>query len=76
MGIKTYKPVTPGMRQWISLDRSDITRSAPEKSLTVGRAERAGRDWNGRISVRHKGGGHRRRYRISDGGRDKAGVGG
>jgi large subunit ribosomal protein L2 len=74
MGIKTYKPITAGMRQWISLDYSEITRADPEKSLTSGRAERAGRDSNGRISVRHKGGGHKRRYRTIDFKRDKVGV--
>lgn len=75
MGIKTYKPITAGMRQWTSLDFSDLTKKTkPEKSLTAGRAERAGRDWNGRISVRHKGGGHKRRYRTIDFKRDKIGV--
>ncbi|MDR2303610.1 MAG: 50S ribosomal protein L2 [Treponema sp.] len=75
MGIKTYKPVTPGMRQWASLDFSELTKGIkPEKNLVSGRAERAGRDWNGRISVRHKGGGHKRRYRIVDFKRDKIGV--
>jgi large subunit ribosomal protein L2 len=75
MGIKTYKPVTPGMRAWQSLDNSELTKHAkPEKSLTEGRKERAGRDSFGRISVRHKGGGHKRRYRIVDFKRDKIGV--
>jgi large subunit ribosomal protein L2 len=75
MGIKTYKPNTAGMRQLTSLDFSELTRGAePEKALTTGRAERAGRDWNGRISVRHKGGGHKRRYRTIDFKRDKIGV--
>jgi large subunit ribosomal protein L2 len=75
MGIKTYKPVTPGMRAWQSLDNSELTKHAkPEKSLTAGRKERAGRDSFGRISVRHKGGGHKRRYRTIDFKRDKIGV--
>jgi large subunit ribosomal protein L2 len=74
MGIKTYKPITAGMRQWTSLDFSELTKKKPEKSLTAGRPERAGRDWNGRISVRHKGGGHKRRYRDIDFKRDKIGV--
>ncbi|MDR2741822.1 MAG: 50S ribosomal protein L2 [Treponema sp.] len=75
MGIKTYKPITAGMRQWISLDYSELTKNVkPEKSLTQGRKERAGRDSNGRISVRHKGGGHKRLYRIIDFKRDKIGV--
>jgi large subunit ribosomal protein L2 len=75
MAIKTYKPITPGMRQWTSLDFSDLTPNAkPEKSLTVGKPANAGRDSNGRISVRHKGGGHKRRYREIDFKRDKTGV--
>ncbi|MDR1899205.1 MAG: 50S ribosomal protein L2 [Treponema sp.] len=75
MGIKTYKPITAGMRQWTSLDHSDLTKgAAPEKSLTTGRPEKAGRDSNGRISVRHKGGGHKRRYRTIDFKRDKIGI--
>jgi large subunit ribosomal protein L2 len=74
MGIKTYKPITAGMRQWISLDYSELTKTEPEKSLTHGRAEQAGRDAHGRISVRHKGGGHKRLYRTIDFRRDKIGV--
>ncbi|GMO31155.1 MAG: 50S ribosomal protein L2 [Termitinemataceae bacterium] len=74
MGIKTYKPITAGMRQWQSLDYSEITTSKPEKRLTSGRKERAGRDSAGRISVRHKGGGHKRLYREIDLKRDKIGV--
>jgi large subunit ribosomal protein L2 len=75
MGIKTYKPITAGMRQWTSLDRSELTKGvSPEKSLITGRAEKAGRDSKGRISVRHKGGGHKRRYRTIDFRRDKTGV--
>jgi len=75
MGIKTYKPITPGMRQWASLDYSDLTKGKkPEKSLTKGKTERAGRDDFGRISVRHQGGGHKRRYRVIDFKRDKIGI--
>jgi len=75
MAIKTYKPITPGMRQWTSLDFSELTPGAkPEKKLTSGKPARAGRDDNGRISVRHKGGGHKRRYRVIDFKRDKIGV--
>jgi large subunit ribosomal protein L2 len=75
MGIKTYKPITAGMRQWISLDYSELSKhTQPEKSLTSGRAERAGRDTRGRISVWHKGGGHKRLYRTIDFKRDKIGV--
>jgi large subunit ribosomal protein L2 len=63
------------MRQWQSLDYSDLTKNAtPEKSLTSGRPEKAGRDSHGRISVWHKGGGHKRLYRTIDFRRDKIGV--
>jgi len=75
MGVKTYKPITPGMRRWTSLDFSDLTKDKkPEKSLTSGFTAKAGRDGFGRISVRHKGGGHKRRYREIDFKRDKIGV--
>jgi large subunit ribosomal protein L2 len=75
MGIKTYKPITAGMRQLVSLDYAELTKGVkPEKSLVEGRKQRAGRDANGRISVRHQGGGHKRLYRIIDFKRDKTGV--
>lgn len=74
MGVKTYKPMTPGLRQRISLDFSELTPGArPEKSLTEGMTRKAGRS-HGTISVRHKGGGHKRKYRIIDFKRDKTGV--
>jgi large subunit ribosomal protein L2 len=76
MGIKTYKPVTSGMRQWQSLDFSELSDVRPEKSLTRGRAEHAGRDSHGRISVWHKGGGHKRLYRCIDFKRDKLNISG
>jgi large subunit ribosomal protein L2 len=74
MGIKTYKPVTPGMRQWQSLDFSELSDVRPEKSLTQGGAEHAGRDSHGRISVWHKGGGHKKLYRCIDFKRDKLDI--
>jgi len=75
MGIKTYKPITPGMRRWTSLDFSDLTKGAkPEKSLTSGKKSSSGRDAKGRISMWHKGGGHKRRYRDIDFRRDKIGI--
>jgi large subunit ribosomal protein L2 len=75
MGVKTYKPVTPGMRTWTSLDNSDLTKAVkPEKSLTKGKKKGSGRDSFGRISVRHKGGGHKRRYREIDFKRDKFNI--
>ena len=75
MAIKNYKPITPGMRQYTSLDYSDLTKGKkPEKNLTKGKKSGSGRDSFGRISVRHKGGGHKRKYRIIDFKRDKIGV--
>ncbi len=62
------------MRQRIALDNSGLTTDRPEKSLTSGRPEKAGRDTKGRISVWHKGGGHKRRYREIDFRRDKIGI--
>jgi len=75
MAIKTYKPITPGMRTLTSLDYSELTKGAkPEKTLTRGKKSGSGRDSNGRISVRHKGGGHKRKYRDIDFKRDKTGI--
>jgi len=75
MGIKSYKPITPGMRQYTSLDFKELTKDAkPEKSLTKGKKSGSGRDSFGRISVRHKGGGHKRKYRDIDFKRDKIGI--
>ncbi|GAB1483483.1 hypothetical protein MASR2M78_22990 [Treponema sp.] len=74
MGIKTFKPMTPGTRHRTSLDFSELTTNRPEKSLTKGRSDKAGRDHKGRISVWHKGGGHKRRYRDIDFKRDKIGI--
>jgi len=62
------------MRHRVSLDYKDLTTDKPEKSLTTGRSEKAGRGAKGRISVWHKGGGHKRRYRDVDFKRDKIGV--
>src|SRR5690554_7245329 len=74
MALKVYKPITAGTRARIDLVRDEITTNRPEKSLTTGKKRNAGRDANGRISVRHKGGGHKRRYRDIDFKRDKHGV--
>lgn len=74
MALKVYKPITAGTRARIDLVRDEITTNRPEKSLTTGKKRHAGRDANGRISVRHKGGGHKRRYRDIDFKRDKHGV--
>ena len=74
MALKTYKPNTPGLRQKITLVRSEITADKPEKSLTKNLSKSAGRDTFGRISVRRRGGGHKRAYRIIDFKRNKIGV--
>ena len=74
MALKSYKPNTPGLRQRTILVRSEITAERPEKSLVISLPSRAGRDTFGRISVRRRGGGHTRAYRIIDFKRDKYGV--
>ncbi len=74
MGIKKYKPITAGMRQRVGLNFSELTTDKPEKSLTKGKTKNDGRDSKGRISVWHKGGGHKRKYRIIDFKRDKIGI--
>ena len=71
MGIRIVKPTTPGNRFATRPDFAEITKSSPEKSLTVALRKTGGRNNNGRITVRHRGGGHRRRYRIIDFKRDK-----
>ena len=74
MALKSYKPNTPGLRQRTVLVRSEITAERPEKSLVISLPSRAGRDTFGRISVRRRGGGHKRAYRIIDFKRNKYGV--
>ena len=74
MGIKTYKPRTPSLRYRASLTFEEITRSVSEKSLTNGLSFKAGRGAGGRISVRRRGGGHKRKYRVIDFKRDKIGI--
>ena len=66
MGIKTYNPYTPSRRNMTSLDFAEITKSTPEKSLTTSLKKNAGRNNQGKITVRHHGGGSRRKYRIID----------
>ena len=66
MGIKTYKPYTPSRRQMTGSDFSEITKTTPEKSLLAGKTKTAGRNNQGKITVRHHGGGNRQKYRIID----------
>ena len=74
MGIRNIKPVTPGSRFASRPDFADITTSNPEKKLTTALRKKGGRNNYGRITVRHQGGGHKRRYRIIDFKRDKSDV--
>ncbi len=71
MPIKVYKPTSPGRRDMSGQTFEEITRTQPEKSLTVGLRKRAGRNFRGKITIRHRGGGHKRRYRQIDFKRDK-----
>ena len=66
MGIKTYNPYTPSRRNMTGLDFSDVTKSTPEKSLCVALPKNAGRNNQGKITVRHQGGGSKKKYRIVD----------
>ena len=74
MALKNYKPNTPGLRQKTTLVKSEVTAQKPEKSLTVSLHQKSGRDTFGRISVRRRGGGVKRAYRIIDVKRNKYGV--
>ncbi len=74
MGIKEKKPVTPGQRGMVVHTFEELTTDEPYKPLTKPKKSKAGRDNKGHISVRHRGGGHKRRYRIIDFKRDKDGV--
>lgn len=66
MGIKSFKPYTPSRRKMTVLDHKDITKSTPEKTLLAKKNKNAGRNNQGKITVRHKGGGNRQKYRIID----------
>ena len=74
MGIKTYNPYTPSRRNMTGSDFSEITKSTPEKALCESLNKNAGRNNQGKITVRHRGGGSRRKYRIIDFKRIKDGV--
>ncbi|MBR1440681.1 MAG: 50S ribosomal protein L2 [Lachnospiraceae bacterium] len=66
MGIKTYNPYTPSRRNMTSSDFSEVTKSTPEKSLIASKKKNAGRNNQGKITVRHQGGGNRQKYRMVD----------
>lgn len=74
MPLKTYSPTTPGRRFMTSADFSELTTSQPEKSLLRPLKKTGGRNSQGRMTARHRGGGHKRRYRVIDFKRDKHGV--
>ena len=74
MAIKKLKPVTPGTRFSSKSSFEEITRSTPEKSLTTALRKSGGRNNKGRVTAKHIGGGHKRRYRIIDFKRDKKGI--
>ena len=74
MGIKKYNPYTPSRRNMTGSDFSEITKTTPEKSLCVSKKKNAGRNNQGKITVRHHGGGNRQKYRIIDFKRNKDGI--
>jgi len=74
MALKQFRPVTPGQRGLIQVDRSDLWKGKPEKSLTEGQKSTGGRNNQGRITSRFRGGGHKQRYRLIDWSRDKRDV--
>lgn len=74
MPLKKYKPVTPGRRQMTGSDFSELTKKEPEKSLLRPKKQKAGRNNQGRITVRHRGGGHKKKYRVIDFRREKDGI--
>ena len=74
MALKTYKPTTPSLRHTQLPTFDEITRSKPERSLTKSQKTKAGRNSAGRITIRHRGGGHRHKYRIIDFKRNKTGI--
>ena len=74
MALKTYKPITPGQRQLVLVDRSHLWKGKPVKALTEGLTKTGGRNNHGRVSIWHRGGGHKRAYRMVDFKRGKLGV--
>ncbi len=74
MAVKKYKPTTPSLRGRVGFTFDEITKSTPERSLVVDRKKRGGRNTYGRITVRHRGGGHKRKIRVVDFKRDKLDI--
>ncbi|WP_298353777.1 50S ribosomal protein L2 [Rhodoblastus sp.] len=74
MALKTFKPITPSLRQLVIVDRGELYKGKPLKKLTEGQSSSGGRNNNGRITVRFRGGGHKQAYRIVDFKRRKEGA--
>ena len=74
MAVKVYKPTSAGRRGMTGHSFEEITKSKPERALTEALRKRGGRNNSGRVTVRHRGGGHKRRYRIIDFKRNKFDV--
>ncbi len=74
MAVKVYKPTSPGRRDMTGASFEEITRSKPEKSLVRGMRKSGGRNFRGKITIRHRGGGHKRLYRDIDFKREKKGI--
>ena len=66
MALKTFKPITPSLRQLVIVDRSELHKGKPVKALTEGKSSQGGRNNTGRITVRFRGGGHKQAYRTVD----------
>ncbi|MEQ8710546.1 MAG: 50S ribosomal protein L2 [Rhodospirillales bacterium] len=74
MALKQFNPTTPGRRTLVLVDKSELYKGGPEKSLTTGLTKKGGRNNTGRITARRRGGGHKRRYRVIDFKRNKTGM--
>jgi large subunit ribosomal protein L2 len=74
MALKTFKPITPSLRQLVIVDRKDLYKGKPVKQLTEGKSSTGGRNNHGRITVRFRGGGHKQSYRVVDFKRRKLGM--
>mgnify|MGYP001574207877 CR=1 FL=1 len=71
MGVRRFRPLTPGQRHKVANDNSDITTGVPEKSLLRPHKRSAGRNRTGKMTMRYMGGGHKKRYRLIDFKRDR-----
>src|SRR5680860_701801 len=74
MALRKYKPITPGLRHRMANDNKAVTASSPEKTLTSGKKRIGGRNRSGKMTMRHRGGGHKRKYRVIDFKRDKDNI--